>query len=65
MAMRHWPPDAVIEVCPVRPPRPLLRLLAPLAVPALLALVVYGGTWLLGTTPSGPEPTPPAYPRIP
>jgi hypothetical protein len=41
------------------------RLLAPLAVPAWLALAVYSGAWLLGTTPTGPEPTPPTYPRIP
>jgi hypothetical protein len=65
MACRHWPPDAVVELCPVRPRRSPLRLLAPLAVPVWLALVVYGGTWLLAATPAGPTPTPPAWPTSP
>jgi hypothetical protein len=42
-----------------------LTTLAPLAVPIWLALVVYGGAWLLATTPAGPEPTPPAWPTYP
>jgi hypothetical protein len=45
--------------------RRLLHILAPLAVPAWLALVVYGGAWLNGTLVTAEHPNPPAYPRIP
>jgi hypothetical protein len=45
--------------------RRILHTLAPLAVPAWLALVVYGGAWLNGTPILGDSPNPPAYPRVP
>jgi hypothetical protein len=46
--------------------RRILHALAPLAVPAWLALVVYGGAWLNGTPILlGDSPNPPVWPRYP
>jgi hypothetical protein len=45
--------------------RRILHVLAPLLVPAWLALVVYGGAWLNGSLATADNPNPPAWPRYP